>query len=350
MTSIDRAIVEQWLTTVAPEWWERASYATDAEWARKERAMEPDRLRVRPFVGKRDQRDIVELLLSAQAAEPAFDWPGAGQLRALLADPQLHWLRDTRMWVDERGALAAFAVLWGGRSLLWFTRPAARSDALDASIIAWAAMRAREQAEPGAVVSLRTEARSPEAQRLASLARLGFVAAPGGSIRLSRSLDLPIDAQRAAPGYRIRPLASDELDAYLALARRLFPKAQRLPLSEGRRRALMADAAYTPELDLVVETTEGEVVGFCHSSLRPDERERLGRRAGWIELIGVAPEHRHRGLGRALLHAALLALADYGADRATLTVRSENTAARALYEAEGFTSLFEERAYTLTLD
>lgn len=349
MTATDKVVVERWLTLVAPEWWERASDATEAVWARKERAMEPERLRPRAFVGKRDLRNVVELLLSAQAAEPAFDWPGAGQLRALLADPALDWARSTCLWEDTHGALVAFAVLWGGRSLLWFTRPAARSDALDALIVAWAAQRAREQAAPGDGAVLRTEARDPEAQRLASLARLGFVALPGGSLRLTRSLALPIDAQ-PTPGYRIRPLASGELGGYLALARKLFPKAQRLPLSDGRRRALMADPAYTPELDLVVEAADGALVGFCHSSLRPDERERLGRRAGWIELVGVAPEHRQRGLGRALLRAGLLALADYGADRATLTVRAENASARALYESEGFTTLFEERAYTLTLE
>jgi ribosomal-protein-alanine N-acetyltransferase len=111
----------------------------------------------------------------------------------------------------------------------------------------------------------------------------------------------------------------------------------------------MADPAYTPSLDLVVEAADGSLVGLCHSALRPDERERLGRRAGWIELVGVAPAHRRAGLGRALVRAGLLALADYGADCALLTVRADNASARTLYETEGFAPLFDERAYTLTL-
>jgi ribosomal protein S18 acetylase RimI-like enzyme len=321
--------------------------------------MQPERLCPRPYDPDRggradesDQRAVVELLLSAQAAEPGFDWPGAGQLRALLADPALDHARDTRLWRDGRGALVAFATLRAGRYLLWFTRPSARGAGLDAMIVAWAARRAHEQAAPGAAIDLRTEARSIQTERLAALARLGFVELPGGSVRLRRSLATSAAAvatSETPAGYRIRPLASTELGGYLALARELFPNASRLPLSEGRRRALMADPAYTPSLDLVVEAADGSLVGLCHSALRPDERERLGRRAGWIELVGVAPAHRRAGLGRALVRAGLLALADYGADCALLTVRADNASARTLYETEGFAPLFDERAYTLTL-
>jgi len=349
MTGMDSALLEQWLALVAPEWWERAATTTEAAWTRKERAMAPDQLRPRAFAGAHDLRAVVELLLSAQAAEPAFDWPGAGQLRALLADPALDRARDTRLWEDAHGALIACAVLWSGRYLLWFTRPAARCDALDELIVAWAASRARERARRGDAVSLRAEARDPERHRLASLARMGFTALPGGSVRLTRSLSAPHGAGPTPAGYRIRPLAAAEVDDYLALARELFPNANRLPLTEGRRRALMADASYTPDLDLVLETATGALIGFCHCALRTDERERLGRRAGWIELLGVAPAHRRAGLGRVLLRAGLQALADYGADQALLTVRADNANARALYAAEGFTPLFAERAFELAL-
>jgi ribosomal protein S18 acetylase RimI-like enzyme len=352
MPKTDSAMLEQSLTLFTPEWWEQAPATTDACWAREEHAMEPERLRSRAYRAD-DQRAVVELLLSAQAAEPGFDWPGAGQLRALLADPALDLARNTCLWEDVHGKLIAFAVLRAGRYVLWFTRPSARGDGLDALIVAWATLRARAQAAAGATIALRTEARSIQTERLAALARLGFVAHTDGySVRLTRSLagaDTPGAVGELPAGYRIRPLAPAELGDYLALARELFPRASRLPLSEGRRRALMDDPAYTPSLDLVVEAGDGALVGFCHSALRPDERERLGRRAGWIELLGVAPAHRRAGLARALLRAGLLALADYGADCALLTVRADNTSARALYAAEGFTPLFEERAYTLTL-
>jgi mycothiol synthase len=348
MSTTNSAILEQqWRALAALEWWEHTGASHEAAWERKERFMEPDRLLPRPY-RPTDLRAVIELLLSAQAAEPGFDWPGAGQLRALLADPELNLAHDTRLWLDACGAAVAFALLRAGSHLIWFTRPSAQSDDLDALIVAWATQRARELDAS----ALRTEARSIETRRLAALARLGFVAQPGGSLRLTRALsgaDDTLPASATPAGYRIRPLAPAELSDYLALAWGLFPRASRLPLSEGRRRALMADAAYTPELDLVVESADGAIVGFCHLALRPDERERLGRRAGWIEMLGVAPGARRAGLARALVRAGLLALADYGADCALLTVRAENAHARALYATEGFTALFEEHSYTLTL-
>ena len=338
---------QQWRTLAALEWWEHTATTHVAAWERKERAMEPERLQPRPY-RPADLRAVIELLLSAQAAEPGFDWPGAGQLRALLADPELDHARDARLWVKVSGALVAFALVRPCGHLIWFARPSAQSDGLDDLIVAWATQRARELG----VRALRTEARSIETRRMAALTRLGFSAQPGGSLRLSRALSGADDAlalSETPAGYRIRPLAPAELCDYLALAKELFPRASRLPLSEGRRRALMADSAYTPELDLVAESAEGALVGFCHLALRPDERARLGRRAGWIEMLGVAPDSRRAGLARALVRAGLLALADFGADSALLTVRAENTSARALYAAEGFTALFEEYSYTLTL-
>lgn len=57
---------------------------------------------------------------------------------------------------------------------------------------------------------------------------------------------------------------------------------------------------------------------------------------GFITNVAVAPEARRRGVARALLAQ----LAAYGAEnrlyRITLEVRVDNTAARALYEGEGY--------------
>ncbi len=54
-----------------------------------------------------------------------------------------------------------------------------------------------------------------------------------------------------------------------------------------------------------------------------------------IHTIGVHPAHQRRGIGRRLL-LELLAVADGAGATAFLEVRTDNDAARALYEAEGF--------------
>ena len=63
-----------------------------------------------------------------------------------------------------------------------------------------------------------------------------------------------------------------------------------------------------------------------------------------VHTIGVARSHRGRGLGRELLRG-LLAVAD--GERATvfLEVRTDNEAARGLYESEGFEVIGLRRRY-----
>jgi ribosomal-protein-alanine N-acetyltransferase len=63
-----------------------------------------------------------------------------------------------------------------------------------------------------------------------------------------------------------------------------------------------------------------------------------------IHTIGVDPEHRRRGIGRELLRG-LLAVADAEGATVYLEVRTDNEAARALYEAEGFTVVGLRRRY-----
>jgi ribosomal-protein-alanine N-acetyltransferase len=63
-----------------------------------------------------------------------------------------------------------------------------------------------------------------------------------------------------------------------------------------------------------------------------------------IHTIGVDPAYRRRGLGRALLRG-LLAVADAARATVFLEVRTDNEAARALYESEGFTAVGVRRNY-----
>jgi ribosomal protein S18 acetylase RimI-like enzyme len=52
--------------------------------------------------------------------------------------------------------------------------------------------------------------------------------------------------------------------------------------------------------------------------------------------VGVTPWHRHRGIGTALMQAAMLGFRAAGLDRAFLEVTAENVAAVRLYESLGF--------------
>lgn len=63
---------------------------------------------------------------------------------------------------------------------------------------------------------------------------------------------------------------------------------------------------------------------------------RVSPRLGGVQNIGVTPWHRGRGLGAALVQAALFGFKAVGLHRATLEVTAQNVAAVRLYESLGF--------------
>jgi ribosomal protein S18 acetylase RimI-like enzyme len=58
-------------------------------------------------------------------------------------------------------------------------------------------------------------------------------------------------------------------------------------------------------------------------------------------MFGVNPRYRGKGIGKALLAAALSYLKDRGAEEVELTSDKENQAACSLYESFGFKALGE---------
>ncbi|TWT96081.1 putative acetyltransferase [Botrimarina colliarenosi] len=63
---------------------------------------------------------------------------------------------------------------------------------------------------------------------------------------------------------------------------------------------------------------------------------RITPRYGSIQNVGVTPWGRGRGIGRALVMAALEGFGEVGLQRATLEVTATNTPAVAMYESLGF--------------
>ncbi|MFH1383106.1 MAG: GNAT family N-acetyltransferase [Chloroflexota bacterium] len=74
-------------------------------------------------------------------------------------------------------------------------------------------------------------------------------------------------------------------------------------------------AVYRPELSFVAEIN-GDIVGFVVGNIVQDEHSQsiFGLRhtgeptsrhrwIGWIDMIGICPEHQHKGIGRGLIEA-----------------------------------------------
>ena len=93
---------------------------------------------------------------------------------------------------------------------------------------------------------------------------------------------------------------------------------------------------------------EGRPVGYCWTTVSPDEDTASGVRKGRIHMMGTDPDHRGKGIGRAALLAGISYLQSRGLEVAELTVDSQNSEARSLYESVGFkvwaTSTWYEKA------
>ncbi len=100
-------------------------------------------------------------------------------------------------------------------------------------------------------------------------------------------------------------------------------------------------AARRPPLPAPPARTASALVGYAGLGVR---RRRRRSAEAEIHTIGVDPAHQRRGIGRALLRG-LLAVADAAGATVFLEVRTDNEAARALYEAEGFTVVGLRRRY-----
>jgi len=79
------------------------------------------------------------------------------------------------------------------------------------------------------------------------------------------------------------------------------------------------------------------VVGYSIAHHAVDEGEILN--------LGVAPDQRRRGVGRALIESMLSRLGDEGVVNVFLEVRESNAAAQRLYAALGFTEVGRRPGY-----
>jgi ribosomal protein S18 acetylase RimI-like enzyme len=146
-------------------------------------------------------------------------------------------------------------------------------------------------------------------------ATVGFAADEGSSA-------LRLEIELAPPRITVRPAREDDVATIGTLHDELFAGTH----TTGRRLIGGSDQRH---LRLVAEI-DGEPAGYVAVELQPDG-------SGYVDYLGVAPQHRRRGLGAELVRAGVDALRRLGAEPIHLTVRESNHGARSLYASLGFT-------------
>ncbi len=138
----------------------------------------------------------------------------------------------------------------------------------------------------------------------------------------------PVEPETIVPApatvYELRPLTEKHLKELLALNLRCFRK------GENYNKHTFSYLLNEPKtLSYRVATPDDEMVGFIF--VMTDEHG-----TGHVTTIGVAPEHRRRGLAKKMLLHVEEALRKRGVSTVSLEVRVSNIGAQSLYRTLGF--------------
>ena len=140
---------------------------------------------------------------------------------------------------------------------------------------------------------------------------------------------------RPDSGVRIVPIAEEHIEGFRAVLDAVARERRYLAFLEApspQETAAFVRGNIGKGHPQFVALVDGEVVGWC--DILPFERPTKSH--GGVLGLGVLPGHRGRGIGTALLQAALNAAKASGLTRVELIVREHNARAIALYERLGF--------------
>ena len=206
-----------------------------------------------------------------------------------------------------------------------------RGQGIGTAMLAWAEAAARvlffSKGYSGAL-TLCANTESPDESSRALFAAHGLELAVAEDEMRRPLIDLP--ARPLPAGLIARPWDEHAQPLFFHAYSRSFRDRPGFPnWEESRWRASFIDhEAFRPELSSVI--LDGpEPAAFAVIGVEAD--------TGWITQMGVRPQWRGKGLGEALLAAALAGFAAEGLRSAALEVATNNPNARALYERMGFT-------------
>jgi GNAT superfamily N-acetyltransferase len=135
--------------------------------------------------------------------------------------------------------------------------------------------------------------------------------------------------------FEVRAARAGEEEAIVPLYEWLFAPPGSRPATWDERRAAVAlrQAIDSHDCCVLVAEGAGALIGFC-TAYQDLHSVRFGYRA-WVEDLAVDPEHRSRGVGRALLDAAKAWARERGATHLELDSAEARADAHRFYEREG---------------
>lgn len=247
-----------------------------------------------------------------------------------LDDPE-----NVALWFDEKDELMGWAVLqtpfW---TIDYICHPSAESN-LHAEILAWADGRARATlhtplGHPAWYVMVFEE----QTDRIRDLELAGFQCQADvgedswSKVLMCRSKDTAVRVYEPPSGYTVRSLAGEEeTEAYVELHRSVFESKN---MTASWRSRTLKHPSYKRDLDILVESPEGDLVAFCIGWLNETSMECQ------IEPLGCHKDFRQYALGRVALSECLYRLQSMGVENIFVETDSYRNTAFRLYESFDF--------------
>lgn len=234
--------------------------------------------------------------------------------------------------------------------------PQYRGHGLRRAMLHWAETRIREVAagHPTGAPKVFSMSAAPKADSLSALLESeGYRAARYYNVMV-RDLTAPLPDFAMPPGLELRPVRPEHYrDIWDASDEAFRDHWGYSPRPESYFDMWRNDPiAFTPELWQVAwDVATDEIAGEIQTFIDREENERLGRKRGYTETIGVRRPYRRRGLARAMIVESLRTLKTQGMTESALHVDAENiSGATRLYEACGFVVEKRTTAYRKPLD
>ncbi len=170
-------------------------------------------------------------------------------------------------------------------------------------------------------------------------------------LQLRRPLGLPLAIPAIPQGVTLRPFRdADSADWLLINARAFADHPEQGRWTETDLRLRLGESWFS-EAGFLLALRDDRLVGFCwtkiHGGRSPvDERRHAHDPIGEIYVVGVDPEERGTGLGRALVLAGLHHLRAAATGMAMLYVDADNVPAMRLYASLGFVTHSTDVMYT----
>jgi mycothiol synthase len=158
-----------------------------------------------------------------------------------------------------------------------------------------------------------------------------------------RFLELRLDLSKAHSSqmtpddYPCRPMMESEVEKLTTLQNRSFLDTWGFNPNTPEEINYRINRSKTSREDITFCLDDTEPIGYCWAKIDFGKGSLMGEKRGRINMLGVDPNYRGKGVGKKVLMVGLTQLRRRGVDIVDLTVDNENKAARALYQSLGFT-------------